>query len=264
MVVAALAAAVLVTVPSLGQIQPGAGQKLARVSADGKVEQFDGLVELYAIQKAENVPAETRQKIEPLIRNWLLDIQQQVIDNIDFVVEIEPLDGKVGFFETFDPANPKSVERIGSFSRQLTSAGLLLNMLEFRRALDSNQVAVLRQRVYEYDFAILQELMAVSKDHMTQLRHQYRVSYRDALYMYHRLLDKAAGTIDESISAAKLTAEQAAGAANEVAAVKAAKEPKEARAAVKALFAKLTFPQRRAFLLKVRDLNPIENPFSVL
>jgi hypothetical protein len=262
---AAVAAAVGAWVPAVGQQAPAQPtQKVARTEADGKLERLDGLVELYAIQRGKHVPAEVKEKIKPLVRNWLLEVQQQVIDNLDFIIQLEPLDGKPGFFETFDPANAKDVERVGAFSRQLMSAGPLINTLEFRRALDTQQAANIRQAAYEYDFALLQEVMAETKDHKVQMRHQYRMGYRDAIGMFHRLLDRAAPKVDEAVAAAKLSPEETAAAAPLVAAVKAAKEPKDVRVAVKALLATMSFPKQRAFMVKVGEASPIDDPYSIL
>ena len=241
---------------------PGPTQKLAKVGPDGKIEQLDGLVELVALKKAD-IDSALREKAKPLVRDWLLDIQQQVIDNLDFVEVIEPLDGSPGFFDTFDPVNPKQVERLTGFAKQLNAAGQLMSVLEYRRVADANASMKVRQLAYEYDAAILKEIFGDGTDPMAATRHQYKAGYRDSIGMFHRLLDRTAVKLDEAVASLKLPAAQAEALAPAVAAVKGAQGVAATRAAVKCLLAKLTFPQRRALLLKVRDLDPIVDPYTV-
>jgi hypothetical protein len=260
-VTAFLVAAGIAVAPAWAQALPGPTQKLAKVSAEGKIEQLDGLVELAALKKAD-IDAAIREKMKPLVRDWLLDIQQQVIDNMDFMEVIEPLDGSPGFFDTFDPVNPKMIERMTGFAKQLNAAGQLMNVLEYRRLVDAATSMKVRQLAYEYDAAVLKEIYGDGKDPMAATRFQYRTGYRDSIGMFHRLLDRAAPRIDEAVASLNLPREQGEALSPAIAAVKAAQGSAATRTAVKALLGKLTLVQRRALLMKVRDMAPITDPYA--
>lgn len=240
--------------------QPQFKQRLAPVTADGKVEPLDGMVELRAFKTLPSVTDQTREQISKLALSWVLDVQQQVIDNIDFVAELEPFDGAPGFFDSFDPQNGKMLERVNAFAKQLNSAGSLVNQLAFRRRIDTATEREVRQAVYEYDMAVLQQVTNGGRDIPASTRHQYRTAYRDAMGMFHSLLDRAQGCIEEAAKGAKLPESSAAA----VAKVKSAKGKSEVRSAVKGLLQGLNMAQRRALLNKVRDLSPVTDPFSVL
>ncbi len=261
--------AVLIAAGSaLGQLQnpvpPGATQLLTQAGPDGKLQLLDGFVELKALKESAAVNAAIREKAKPLALNWLLDIQQQVIDNLDFMAQIEPFDGKPGFFDTFDPQNAKDLERIGAFAKQLGSTGPLLNMLAVRRVLDTPTEQSVRQLVYDYDLTMMRQFSGEGKDVMASTRYQYKVAYRDSVGMFHSLLDRAATKIDDVVAGAKLTPEQAAAVAPAVGQVKAAKDKAEVRMAMKGLLKGLPLLQQRAVLMKTRDLVPITDPNSVL
>lgn len=235
-------------------------QRLAAVQADGTVEVLDGFVDLRAIKTIGGLDQETTERVNRFAREWLLDVQQQVIDNVDFVIQIEPLDGSTGYLDTINPQDPKSFERASKYALQLNSSGTLLNALLGRRVLSSEQAQSFQREVYNYDMALLRQVVGSGHDMTLSTRHQYRMSFRDALGMYHSLLDRAVSCIDRAVEA--LGPEAAAKVKPEVASVKAAKGRDEGRAAMRGLLQKLTHAQRRALLMKVRDLVPITNALS--
>lgn len=243
------------------QLAPaGPTQKLAAVQPDGTIEVLDGFVDLRAIKTIGGLDPDTMERVNRFAREWLLDVQQQVIDNIDFVIQIEPLDGSTGYLDTITPQDPKSFERASKYALQLNAAGTLLNTLLSRRVLSSEQAQAFQREVYNYDMALLRQVVGSGQDMTTSTRHQYRMSFRDALGMYHSLLDRAVSCIDRAIEA--LGPEATAKLKPEVESVKAAKSRDEGRVAVRALLHKLTHLQRRALLMRVRDLVPITNAFS--
>lgn len=231
---------------------------------DGKAERFDGLVEMLAISRSKTIAPDLMDRIRPIARTWYLELQQQVIDNNDFVDRIEPFDGQPGFFESFDPAQPKNAELNSYFQRQLNGSGPLMNLLEFRRVFDPNQSQGIRRSVYEYDQAMLREVVGTGQDQLAASKHLYRNSYRDAMGIFHRLLDRAAKHMDEAIAGAGLSPDKASELKPLLADVKAAKDAAAARIAVKKVLSKLDVAQRRAVLNRVRDLAPVTDPFSVL
>jgi hypothetical protein len=249
---------------ALARCQPFLDDRIAKPGTDGKINRIDGFAEVIALKQSIKVDAATREKIKPAAKEWLLDVQQQVIDNLDFVAELEPFDGKPGFFETFDPANPKSLERTGIYQKLLASPGSLVNVLEFKHLLEPVQAQAARQLVYDYDQSVMKDVMADAKDSLATSKYQYTIAYRDAIGMFHRLLDRAAPKLDEAIAALKLTAEQAEAVKPLAAAVKEAKDPAATRTAVKAVLAKLPLIQQRNLMNKVRDLAPITDPYSVV
>jgi hypothetical protein len=249
---------------ALARCQPFIDDSITKMSPDGKVIRHDGLIELLAVKQCAALDTATKDKIRPIARDWVLELQQQVIDNLDFVAEIEPFDGQPGFFDTFEPSNAKAVEKVGIFSRQLNSPGSLVGVLEFKHAIDVQQAAAIRKLVYEYDQAVMKEVIGDGKDPMAATRNSYRVGYRDALGIFHRLLDRAAPKIDEAFAVVKLSPDKVEKLAPVIEKIKGAKDAAAARAEVKALLSKLPLAQQRALLNKVRDLSPITDPFSLL
>jgi len=247
---------------ALARCQPFIDDTLIKKSPEGKIQRHDGFVELRAIKQCAKLDDATREKIKPMAREWLLDVQQQVIDNLDFIAEIEPFDGSPGVFDSYDPANPKATERVNTYGRQLNAPGTLINQLEFRRLIDAKQAEATRKLVYEYDQDVLREVMGATPDQKETSRHLYRVGHRDAMGMFHRLLDRAAGVIDEAAASLKLP--ESVAISSQVAAVKAAADQGAKRAAVKALLAKMSLAQQRMLLNKVKELTPIKDPFGVL
>lgn len=245
---------------ALARHQPYRDDKLTQRDSAGKITRYDGLVELLALKQCSKLDDATRDKTKKAARDWLLDVQQQVIDNLDFVAEIEPFDGKPGVFDVFDPANPKALERVNTYGRQLNSPGTLINQLEFRRLVDSKQAESLRRMVYDYDQEVLREVAGDGKDQAAASRHMYRVGYRDSIGMFHRLLDRAAEQVDAAAASLKLP--DGVSITSQVAAVKAAGDKDAKRVAVKALLAKLPLMQQRALMNKVKELTPITEPFS--
>src|SRR6185436_5913676 len=84
---------------ALARCQPFIDDTLTKRDAAGKVVRFDGLVELMALKQCAQIDNATRERMKPRVLDWVLDVQQQVIDNIDFVAEIEPFDGRPGVFD---------------------------------------------------------------------------------------------------------------------------------------------------------------------
>lgn len=240
----------------------GPTQKLATVASDGKMEVLEGFVDLRAIKVVGGLDAETMDRVTKFAREWMLDVQQQVIDNVDFIVEIEPLDGSEGYFSKIDLQDAKTYEKAARYALQLNSAGTLLNSLLTRRVLNSQQAQVFQREVYNYDMVLLRQVTDGGKDAKVSTRHQYQVAFRDALGMYHSLLDRGATCVDAAV--AGLGAETAANLKAAVEAVKGAKGKEETRAAMRALLQKLPMVQRRTLLMKVRDLVPITDPLAMV
>ncbi len=248
---------------AIARCQPFIEDTLIKKNAEGKIERLDGLVELLAIKQSVKLDNQTREKLKPRIVEWLLDVQQQVIDNLDFVAEIEPFDGSPGAFDVYDPANAKATERANTYGRQLGSPGTLINQLEFRRLLDTKQAQELRRLVYDYDQNVHREVMTLSNgEALASTRHLYRVANRDAMAMFHRLLDRAAGVIAQNAAALQLP--ESAAISSQVAAVKAAADKEAKRVAVKGLLKMLPLVQQRALFIKVKDLAPIKDPLEVI
>lgn len=264
MVVAAvIGVGVLGGIAALARCQPLLDDRIGKPGPDGKIVRIDGFAELIAIKQCVKVDNATREKAKPVARDWLLDVQQQVIDNLDFIAEIEPFDGKPGYFETMDFANPKAMERTGVYQKLLASPGSLVNALEFRHILEPGQAEAMRRLVYDYDQAVLKDAMADPNSAKVTPKYQYTVAYRDAIGMFHRLLDRAVPKIEEAAASLKLSTEQSEAVKPLIAAVKEAKDQAMQRKAVKELLLKLPLIQQRNLMNKVKDLSPITDPYSV-
>jgi hypothetical protein len=260
------------TVPA--QTQP-TFESLAKPGPDGKIIRLDGIVDLLALQKNSLIDQATRDRIRPMIKEWMADVDQIAIDNLDFIEQIEPLDGTPGIIDRFDIRETDKLTTVGQIMTHLMSAGPLSSYLETKGGLTREQSQLNQQIGSDYLQKVMNEIMADNgvpnaleqapkteeeKTHQvnTVSKFLYGLSCRDAVESYHRLLVQTAPNIDKVIASMKVNVDPAA-----VAKAKSARSNEERRAAVRAIVKGLTFDQRREVLDKGRELAGDFDPLSI-
>jgi hypothetical protein len=271
--------------PTTPQFDP-----IAKKGPDGKVIRVEGVVDILAFDKNEKIDAATREKIKPVILNWLADVDQLAIDNLDFLEKIEPPDDKPGMLDNIDVDDHAQLQQMSQMMSQLMSAGPLSNHLEMKGVLTREQSQLNQQITSDYLQQCMNELMDqypdLSKDGVDEEKlddkgkaeHQakleaakkarinnltkflYGLSCKDTISSYHRLMADAAPHIDAIVASLNLTGAQASKVRELVPAVKAAKTKTEQKNAVRKLMNELNFDQRRELLTKSQELSPVTDP----
>jgi hypothetical protein len=241
-------------------------ESLAKPGPDGKIQRLGGILDILALRVNPQVDAATMEKVRPLVKEWMADVDQIAIDNLDFLEKIEPLDGTPGMIDSFDISQSDKLTTIGQIMTHLMSAGPLSSYLETKGALTREQSQLNQQITSEYLQKVMNEIMAENgvpndmnqrpqseeertKQVNTISRFLYELSCRDAVESYHRLLVQTAPNVDKALAAINAKADQAA-----VSKAKAASSDKDKRAAVREVMKSLSFDQRRALLEKGREL----------
>jgi hypothetical protein len=248
-----------------GQAQP-AFESLAKPGPDGKIQRLSGILDILALRVNPLVDAATLDKVRPLVKEWMTDVDQIAIDNLDFLEKIEPLDGSPGMIEQFDISQQDKLQTIGQIMTHLMSAGPLSSFLETKGGLTREQSQLNQQITSDYLQKVMNEIMADSgvpndlsqkpqseeertKQVNTVSRFLYELSCRDAVESYHRLLVQTAPNLDKAIESVGAKADAGA-----VAKAKSARTDQDKRAAVRDAMKGLSFDQRRELLQKGREM----------
>jgi hypothetical protein len=238
---------------------------LAVPGPDGKIVRLEGIIDLLALHKNPLVDAATLERVRPVVKEWMKDVDQIAIDNLDFIHQIEPLDGSPGIIDRFDITATDRLTTLGQIMTHLMSNGPLAPYLETKGALNREQSQLNQTISADYLQRVMNEIMAdagmpnnlaePAKDEQektervnTVSRFLYGLSCRDAVQSYHRILVQTAPNIDRVLTAISVPVPPAAAKA------KAAKTSEEKRAAVREVMKGLSFDQQRALLEKGREL----------
>lgn len=252
-------------------------EPLAKKGPDGKIVRLEGVVDILAFERNKLIDEATRQKMKPAILNWIADVDQLAIDNLDFIEKIEPGDKTPGMLDNIDVDDHVQLQQMSQMMSQLMSAGPLSNHLEMKGVLTREQSGLNQQISSDYLQQCMNEIMgdnpekpadagdaeAAKKKRINNLtRFLYSLSCKDPISSYHRMMADAAPHIDAIVASLKLTGEPAKAAAAEIPAIKAAKTKMDQKAAVRKLLNALSFDQRRAFLAKSQELAPVTDPLA--
>ena len=255
--------------------------RLSELGPDGKIKQVDGILDILAIPRNPLVDQATREKIRPLVKAWMSDIDQLAIDNLDFLEKIEPPDGSPGAIETLDINDMKKVQYVAHMMTQLMSAGPLSSYLEQKEGFTREQSSMNQQISSDYLQQVMNEIMAANgtpndlnrapltedqkvKQVNAVSRFLYYISCRDTMQSYHRQLESNAPIMDKVVDALNLSAEQKAKVQGKLGACKSAGTDLEKRKASRAVLDQLTFDQRREALTKARAMLPAYDPIEKL
>jgi hypothetical protein len=255
--------------------------RLAELGPDGKVKKIDGILDIMAIPRNPTVDDATRERIRPLVKNWLADVDQLAIDNLDFIEKIEPPAGGPGVIENVKVEDMKSLQYAAQMMTQLMSAGPLSSYLEQKEGFTKEQGQMNQQITSDYLQQQMNEIMAkyggnnttaqaglTAEQKAAQVneisRFLYYISCRDAMACYHRMLEQGAPLMDQAIQSLRLTPEQQSSLKKPLADCKAAGSAEAKRRAARDVLDQLTFDQRREALARARDLAPPYDPISEL
>lgn len=279
------AAPMVVPPPAMQPVQtplpPPPFDRLAKLGPDRKIIRVDGILDILAIPRNKLVDQATRDRIRPLVQAWMADVDQLVIDNLDFIEKIEPPDGSQSVIDSVDLQNQKRLLYVTQMMTQLMSAGLLTPYLETKEGFNRAQAELNQQIVNDYLQQVMNEVMAENgvpndinqrpQDETAKLkqanavsRFLYRLSCRDAIESYHRQLEHGAQHMEQATASLQLAPEQQAKLKPAVAAAKSASTPEAKRKATRAVLDLLTFDQRREVLARARDLAPPYDPVAEL
>lgn len=247
------------------------GSLVQRDPATNKIVRVNGVLDAIALKQIPSITPQEWAAMEPVIADWTADVNQLVIDNIDFMERID-----AGLYDTLDMNNQATVKYTQSVNNQLSSAGSLNVRLVQKNVINTAVAQAVMQTTNEYVQGIYAELAsesavpnnnadpgAVSAQQQKYAnlisRYFQAVPSRDAREQYHRILLDSAGLIDQIL--AGLPAEAKAKADPAVAAVKAAPTDTAKMVAVRDLMNTLSFDQKRAFLAKAVQLGAAKDPF---
>jgi hypothetical protein len=254
--------------------QMPAFETLAKKGPDGKIVALETVSDIAAFERNKLIPAAALDSIKPAILNWLADVDQLAIDNIDFMEQLDPEDGKKGMIDKVNVEDKVLLTQMAQMMTQLMSAGPLTAHLESKGVLTREQAALNQQITSDYLQQRMNEIQAQETppeaagnpeaaknwkvNNLTKFL--YALSCNDSVVSYRRMLSDSAAHIDAIVGGLGLSGEAAAKVAKEIPAVKAAKSKVDQRKAVRKVMNHLTFEQRRQFLTKARELAPVKDP----
>jgi hypothetical protein len=255
--------------------------RLAKLGDDGKVIRVEGILDILAIPRNNFIDAATRERIRPMVSNWMAEVDQLAIDNLDFLEMIERPDGQPGVIEKLELNDNQNVHRVAQMMTQLMSTGPLSNHLEQLGGLNREQSQRNQEIVSDYLQQVMNEIMAAGgtpnvqgvtpqteEDKVKQVnlvsRFLYGISCRDTLDSYRRQLASSAAVMDKAVASLDLAAAAKAKVDPLLPACKSASDTVAKRKAARAVLDQLEFDQRRAALNKARELAGQYDPLADL
>lgn len=246
-------------------------ESLVRYDAQGRVIPLDGIMDIYALHRNPTIDEATWSAITPVLVEWMGDVDQSVIDNLDF---IEKLDG--GLLNTVDVMDMNTNRMVMEMMMQFLAIGPATTILEQRGVLTRLQSQVNTNIYNDYLQKMLDQTGADAQKQAATLpegerdtavvnarsRFIFGLMWRDARVSYARQLDEAAPNLDRIIADMKLDKDTMARVAPALASVRSAQPGDERRKVVKAVLAALPFDKRRELLTRARALAPPFNPRS--
>jgi hypothetical protein len=237
--------------------KPAAFEQMVIRGADGKVVRFPGFKDILALRLAPSIDDATWAKISPIIDEWMYDMDRSVIDNLDFVEQLD-----TGVLDNLNLMDPASNRRMMEMVMQFVAIGPLAAYLERQEGLTRAQGQEVTNISNEYYQQIMNEVVEAAKKESAglseddqqkkvvhaQSRFIFQLMARDAMASYERQLDALAPRFEGLAMGVKPDATAQAGIKAAAAAIKSAKTPEDTRAAVKKGLAALSFDQRRAVL----------------
>jgi hypothetical protein len=239
--------------------------------AENKVIRLEGHLDLIAMNRNVLIDDATRQRIRPILNEWLADLDQLVIDNLDFLEALEPPDGSPGALTKIDLNDQTTIQPVAVMMNQLISAGPLTQHLQTRGALTREQAELNQRIINDYQQHVMNEVLAENQvvpgqepqdgAHRNRQvnvvsQHLYGLSARDAMTSYHRQLSAAAPFAEQIVSVTELAPETTAQLEPYVAAARNAPTDLDRRRTVRTLLNHLTFDERREFLQRAMEVVP--------
>jgi hypothetical protein len=255
--------------PPQGQQAPMKFDHLVRRDADGKVVRLEGFVDVIALHVNELVDAAAWERCAPLIDEWVTDTDRSVIDNLDFVEELDR-----GVLGTLDLMDQNSNRRVMEMMMQFIAIGPLTAFLETRGGLTRPQAQHNTAITNEYYQQMLNEVRDTTQRQFADLPDEarqakiihaqsafiYQMMSRDAMASYDRQLDILAPNFAKIAAALALDPGARAQVDGLVSSIRDAQPGPERRKVVKAALAALPFDQRREVLTRSLAMTPKFDP----
>ncbi len=254
--------------------------RLAELGPDGKIIRVDGNLDLLAMPRNTFVDQACRDRVRPIVKAWMADVDQLTIDNLDFLEKIEPPNGGPGVIDNVNINDQATLHAVAQMMTMLMAAGPLSNHLEMKEGFNREQSQRNQEIVSDYLQQVMNEIMKEAgvpnaqgqelneEQKLAQVnsvsRFLYHISCRDTIDAYHRQLADAAPVMDKAVASLGLSADQSAKLKDLVAACKSAGTVQEKRKASRAVLDALTFDQRRAVLTKALEINGPCDPLATM
>jgi hypothetical protein len=254
--------------PDVGELPPF--DSLVVRDDDGEIVRIKDQLDILALRRNSLVDEATRERIQPVLREWLADLDQLVIDNLDFLERLEPPDGSPGALESLDLNDQATVQPVATMMNQLISAGPLTQHLQSHGALTREQAALNERIKSDYLQQVMNEILTRHQVRQGQpqnadernlqvntvSRYLYGMSARDAISSYYRQLADAAPHAEQIIAVMDIPRETIESLRPFAAKAQSAETVAEQRSAVRELLNNLDFGQRREFLQRALEIVP--------
>lgn len=258
-----VAAATFAAAPVFGQQPAAPAPAIFQHDEAGKIIRVEGCLDAYSLLLSPAMDDVTKQNMAPWVAEWVADVNQIAIDNLDFLEKID-----AGLIDTADLGDSNRIKFIQGMFVQLNAAGPLSARLHQRGVISLAQFQALQRMTYQYIQGVYGELSAPrgSPEADAQARNDitrfsYHLSCRDARAMYHRQVVDSARLLDRILPALELPAETKAAVEPRIAAVRSAQTEADTLVAGLALLKELPFDTRRAFLTKAVELGAASDPY---
>ena len=129
-------------------------QTLIVRDGNGKVLRITGVLDAASIMKNSLIKPDDRATMEPYIAEWAADVNQLVIDNLDFVEKIE-----AGFLDNLVATDMATMKIAQTMNGQLGSAGTLASRLIQKGVLEGQAAQATVQMTNEYIQAVYAEVI---------------------------------------------------------------------------------------------------------
>lgn len=230
---------------------------------------LEGVVDIYALHRNPLIDEAAWAKLTPTLTEWMGDVDQAVIDNLDF---IEKLDS--GILNTVDITDMNGNRMVMEMMMQFLAIGPATTILDSKGVLTKVQSQVNTNITNEYLQRHMDETGAEAQKASQNLpenerenavvnarsRFIFGLMWRDAQASWMRQLDEAAPNLESIVGKMNLDAKTLDSIKPAIAAVKDAEPGPERRKVVKAVLAGLAFDKRRELLTRARDAAPPFNP----
>lgn len=221
-------------------------QLIVKRDANGKLVRYDRPLPWVAYEMNPLISDQQRKDLEKVLARRQMMHEMAVVNDLDLVMKVDQ-----GALDNIDPRDRKTLAWADRTQKQLRAAGSLSEWMYNQGALTDVQAGACQLLGQAYTEALLKEISGPVKDNPNATpeeklavtreisREVYYIRVDEPLYVYRRMLERAAGNLDQCIQHAQLPAEVYASVQSDIEAVRGAKTDEEKRATVSALLGKL-------------------------
>jgi hypothetical protein len=221
-------------------------QVIVKRDANGKLVRYDRPLPWVAYEMNPLITDQQRTDLQKVFDRRQMMHELAVVNDLDLVMKVDQ-----GAFENIDPRDRRSLAWADRTQKQLRAGGSLSEWMYNQGALTDVQAGACQLLGQAYTEALLKEISGPVKDKPDATadeklavtreisREVYYIRVDEPLFVYRRMLERAANNIDQCIQHAQLPAEVYASVQSDVEAIRAAKSDEEKRSTVTSLLAKL-------------------------